>query len=451
MQQASQTPNRMGQLKKGALLLLACAAAAGLSWVSSVERLPWTPDSAEAHSAIAPYRMPVLKQAGDQANVAFLQSRIAKQPNDFSDLAVLAGAYVHLARASNDPSWYLLAEQAARRSLANMKNNPAALIALCQIAQARHDFPEARRLADKIAVTHAIAVRPLRITIELATGQLDAAAKLADAAVEDYPNGGSHVQRALVREARGDDAGAISDYQWAIAREEAGYVENSVMARAWLGRLHARHGRLGLANDLYHEALRIAPGNGATLALLGATELRLGKADDAAAHFDQAVTLGQGAAAMMGLSRADSARGKTADAAHWLAEAERTLRRDLAAGGFGHRRDLAHLLLDKHEAAADKEALALMRQELALRQDLPSLVAMARAQGRLGLWAEADATLKRALATGAQDPELYAACAETARAQGQEASAKVYEATLRHIDPSFRSGPSVLPAIESVS
>jgi tetratricopeptide (TPR) repeat protein len=451
MEQPIKFPTLTSRFKTGGLLVLACTAAAGLTWAATTERYPWTPQAAEAHSAVAPYGLPKLKQAGDETTIAFLQNRIAKQPGDFSDLSVLAGVYIHRARTTNDSAWYLLAEQAARRSLANMSNNPAALIALCQIAQARHDFPAARRLADKIAITHTIAVRPLRITIELATGQLEAATKLAEDAVNDYPNGGSHVQRALVREARGDDAGAVADYQWAIAHEEAGNVENSVMARAWLGRLHARNGRLGLASDLYNEALRIAPGNGATLALLGATELRLGQAEKAAAHFDQAVLLGQGAPALIGLSRAEKARGRSAEASHWLSEAERTLKRDLAAGGFGHRRDLARLLLDRQTAASNQEAMTLMKSELALRQDLPTLIMMARTQARLGQWHEAHQTITKALATGARDPELYAAAANIARQQGEEALAAGYETTMRHIDPSFKSGDASLPTIEPLT
>ena len=45
--------------------------------------------------------------------IAFLQERVNRNPNDGLDLAGLAGAYIAKARVSGQNAWYVLAEQAA--------------------------------------------------------------------------------------------------------------------------------------------------------------------------------------------------------------------------------------------------------------------------------------------------------------------------------------------------
>lgn len=435
-------------LKGLSLVVGACLLAVAIGWAGTTERAPWAAGPAEARGVIAPYSLPRLARADDAGAVAFLQQRIAKQPGDFSDLAALAAVYVHRARATNDPAWYLLAEQAARRSLANMpSSNAAALMTLCQVAQARHDFTEATRLADVIARDHPVAVRPLRITILLATGRLQEAAKLADDGVEDDPTCSAHIQRALVREAHGDDAGAQADFKWAIAREEVGAPEVSVLARTWLGRLQAREGHLDAALDLYQEALHIAPGNGLALTLMATTELRLRQADAAASHYSQALDAGQGAPAMIGLANAEALRGNAPASKHWLETAERTLRRDLGAGGFGHRRDLARLLMARGRPVDNAEALHLMREEVRLRQDATTLAILSRALGHNGRWDEASQVIERAIATGVRDPALHAWAARVAEARGQHARALSEEAIAHQIDPAFHddAGATVLP------
>ncbi|MDB5095912.1 MAG: Tetratricopeptide 2 repeat-containing protein [Cyanobacteria bacterium RYN_339] len=398
------------------LLALGCVAAGSTMWAVTAER----PAPAEAHGVLAPYQLPAMGQSDP---IAAIQARIAAQPPGFLELTNLAGAYIQRARATNDPAWYLLAEQAARTSVARMpSSNPGAWMALAQVALARHDFAGAQRCMDRAAVNKPVAVRPLRLTLALATGEVAEANRLADALVADAPGCAVHVQRALAREARGDVPGAIADYRWAIAREQAGAPEPSVQARAWLGRLHARHGRLAMAQDLYVEALRIAPDHAQTLGLLADAEQRLGLADAARIHYLRAKDLGLGAPALVGLGRAPEARA--------------TLQREIAEGGFGHRRELATLLLADGQAA---EALALMEKEVKLRHDAPTLAAYARALLAVGRKAEARHAVARALATGVEDAALQQAAAAIALALGDDQAAAAHIREMRRIDPGFRA------------
>jgi hypothetical protein len=85
--------------------------------------------------------------------IAFLQERVNRNPNDGLDLAGLAGAYIAKARVSGQNAWYVLAEQAAERSLAALPleiGNTGAQLALAEIAQAQHDFSRALTLIDSV-------------------------------------------------------------------------------------------------------------------------------------------------------------------------------------------------------------------------------------------------------------------------------------------------------------
>ncbi|HEY9861686.1 MAG TPA: hypothetical protein V6D16_19460, partial [Candidatus Obscuribacterales bacterium] len=82
-----------------------------------------------------------------EREMAFYQTRILSDPKGGLNRAALAGAYLKMARATGESSWYLLAEQTAQQSLANLSfSNPEAVLVLARVATARHDFAEALRL-----------------------------------------------------------------------------------------------------------------------------------------------------------------------------------------------------------------------------------------------------------------------------------------------------------------
>lgn len=53
-----------------------------------------------------------------EREIAFYQKRIGQDSEDYINRAFLATAYLKMARASGETSWYLLAEQTAQESLA---------------------------------------------------------------------------------------------------------------------------------------------------------------------------------------------------------------------------------------------------------------------------------------------------------------------------------------------
>jgi tetratricopeptide (TPR) repeat protein len=140
--------------------------------------------------------------------IAFLQERVNRNPNDGLDLAGLAGAYIAKARVSGQNAWYVLAEQAAERSLAALPleiGNTGAQLALAEIAQAQHDFSRALTLIDSVTRTQPrnASALALRSSIKLAQGDLEGAQQDVEPLVKALPNQANLNLRAVILETRG--------------------------------------------------------------------------------------------------------------------------------------------------------------------------------------------------------------------------------------------------------
>jgi tetratricopeptide (TPR) repeat protein len=377
-----------------------------------------------------------------QEEIAFYQMRVRRDPTGGLDLAALSGVYLRMARATGDLQWFLLAEQAARRSLsARPSQNTGALLSLARVAEARHDFAEAVRLA-RLAGTTPEALSVL-VTSYLAQGRIDLAAQAAQALVGRWPGLGSYALRGLVASARGEDEGAIADFNRAIASEESGETGSSAWVRTLLGRLHYRRGRHTEAAALYREALRILPQYPLALVNLAELEMRQGRYRSAEQHLTRVVNLTRESpnvydhAVLRGLARLHELRGHDARAAALWDEAERRLRRDVTTGQFGHRRELARLLLERGRAEDAGEAVALMEADVRIRRDAETLEIYAWALARSGRWDAAQRGIQEALHGGSREARLFYRAATIAQGLGDPAGAKRFLARMRETDPTF--------------
>jgi tetratricopeptide (TPR) repeat protein len=87
-----------------------------------------------------------LQQAISQA-----QQRLRRLPGDWQTWAQLSLAYLEESRITADPSWYAKAQDAAQQSLAvKPDQNPLAQVAQGALANARHDFATAQRMASTV-------------------------------------------------------------------------------------------------------------------------------------------------------------------------------------------------------------------------------------------------------------------------------------------------------------
>jgi tetratricopeptide (TPR) repeat protein len=437
------------------LLMIALGLAAASWLVIAGPYLPWPgrPDArwlgrtTSAAGRDFAYRFPrVSRQEAVRAlerEIAFHQARIARDPQGGLDLAALAGAYLRMGRLTGEASWYLLAEQAATSSLARLPfDNPGALVVLARVAEARHDFDRAIALARRAGpLDEALAVL---VTAHLGRDDARSAAAAAETLVGRMPTLSAYTLRALAREALGQEARALRDFHDGLAAEEPGEVASSAWARTLLGRFHVRRGELQSAERLYRQALEILPRSPMALLLLADLEVRVGRWDEAKRHYWQVLSTTPGAAfagtfdhsAYQGVARLRALQGRRDEAEVLWERAERLIRSHLTQ--FGHRRELARLLLERGRPDNMAEALRLARAEAWTRRDPDTLDTLAWALSAAGGWAEADAVAQAVLRSGgAVRPAALVRAALIAQALGRHAAAqRLLRQALRR-DPTF--------------
>jgi tetratricopeptide (TPR) repeat protein len=125
-----------------AILLTGVGAVFGLHHSTSPD-----PGSAQASSSLPAGQAPADQLA---ASITRAQKHLSAVPGDYDAWAALGSAYTERARVTADPAYYPKAEGALRRSLQlRPTGNPAALVGLGALANARHGFATARDLAHR--------------------------------------------------------------------------------------------------------------------------------------------------------------------------------------------------------------------------------------------------------------------------------------------------------------
>jgi tetratricopeptide (TPR) repeat protein len=433
----------LGLPMTSAVLFLAQSDLNGLNWVK--RRANPAIDLAyryRYHESLAAIQSPT--QRGRQ-EIAFFQERVRQNPSGGLDRASLAQAYLKMAQITGEGSWYLLAEQTAQQSLAALPfYNEGAIAVLARVAEARHDFQTALRFAAQVPESdQALAVR---VTSNLAIGQLKVASQAADQLVNYQPTIGSYTLRAMVNTAQGKDSQALEDFQAAIAVEEAGEPQSSARTRTLLGRFYYERGQLAQAEALYQEALQIVPRYPQALLNLAQLEIRKGQYAQANRYYEQVATITNGTPTafepliLRGKARLQALQGNATQASQLQTKAEALLRQTTTGSNdrsFGHQRDLARILLERGQPQDVAEALTLMRAEVKIRQDADTLDTLAWALAQSGRWQEAQTTIQAAIQLGTRDAGIWHRAATITQASGNREQANTYLQKVKAIDPQF--------------
>ncbi len=383
--------------------------------------------------------------------IAFHQQKIQQQPTAGLERAALAQNYLKMARATGESSWYLLAEQMAQESLVQLPiHNYGAIVVLAKVATAKHNFKQALDLLKKLPPeSEALS---LLTTSHLALGDVTTARKTADTLAQKVPTLGNLALKALVEVAQGDDLAAMRDFKAAIAAEEPEEVESSAWVRTLSGRFYYKRGQLQQAEELYQSALEILPRYSPALLNLAELSVRQWQADPtqtkdrerAIELYDRFFIINQQAPtiydhiALRGLARVQKLQGNTIQSNQTWGRAVSKLRSDLT--GFGHRRELAQLLMERGQEKDLSEALTLMQAEIKTRQDPETWDTLAAAYLKLGQLPAAQQSIEAALNSGLRDPAITDRAAVIAQARGQLEQASKYREQVRSIDPLFEAG-----------
>jgi tetratricopeptide (TPR) repeat protein len=303
------------------------------------------------------------------------------------------------------------------------------------VAEARHRFDRAINLAREVEREgKRKEALSLLSTSYLALGNVTEAERLSNQLVSVRPALMSYALRGLARAGRGDDRGAEADLERAIAAEDLGEAQDSAWARCLLARHHLKYGELSEARELLQEALSIVPGYHFALDLEGQLDLQQGDYRLAARHFGEAFASSKQVVYLRHSAQALVRKGNAEAAEKLRAEAERILREELASGEYGHRLELAALLLDRGEAKDAREAAALAEAEWAARPSAETGYVLARARAAEADWAHADAVIETVLAGGIKDPRFFEACGEIRGQLGRPQQADICTTEAKHLN-----------------
>jgi tetratricopeptide (TPR) repeat protein len=377
--------------------------------------------------------------------ISFYQERINLNPEDGLDRTSLAKAYLKMARATGDANWYLLAEQTAKRSLINLPfHNTGATLALAKVAEAKHDFKQSIALTQKV-----LQEKPgnedaisLLVTSNLAIGKVAQATGLANNLVEQIPSLGTLTLRALVNQSQGKNEAAIRDFNLALAAEEPGETGSSAWVRTLMGRFYFKQGNHQLADQLYQEALHILPRYPLALVSLAELETRrknYGKALDyySQVYISPAYPNIFDHVALHGIAVVKKLQGNQSGAKQEWDKAQQLMRQHLNINSFGHRRELARLLLESERVQDTTEALSLMQAEVLLRRDPETLDTLAWALTNSGRWREAQQVIKEALSRGIRDAGIFYRAGIIEQKLGNSQQASVYFQQAKKTDPTL--------------
>jgi tetratricopeptide (TPR) repeat protein len=359
------------------------------------------------------------RYTADEA-IAFFQARVKKNPDDFHSFRYLGEMYERKARESGDHAGFAPAEAALRRALELAPRYPRARASLAAVLCARHKFAEGLQIASSL-------VKERPNDIDALTTMGDALLELgryeeAEAVFERVARLASipEVQARLaglaeVRGRTGEAESLLS--RAAVAAEKTGGPRGAGWYRWRLGELAFDSGKLDEAAsfylsvpdgiDAYHDAT-------AGLARVRAAQ---GRTAEAIELYHKAIAIGPDAPMLAALGDLYARTGQPEQAAPLLEQAIRQIQ-----DSPEHRRVLAILYAD-HDRDLP-QALELMRQDFAERQDLHGRDAMAWVLYKNGRPEEAATVLEPALKLGARDARLYYHAGRIAQALGDNDGAR---------------------------
>jgi len=382
------------------------------------------------------YRFEPIAAESNDDTIAALEARAHASPASPYDTAELAELYLARALRTADPADYARSEANAKRSLAVLPYPNSAPLVLAKLANARHEFREAIRLArDYLTRSNAPGAWGILATAHLALGELAEASAAVDRLAAARPDASAYLTRALVLQAQGRDAEAAFDFERADAVEEPGDVEASARTRAMWARFLLRRGQWAAADAVAAEALRVDPTSSLALAQRAEVALRTGRYAEAKQRFERAFAESRQVRYLIDQARAQELAGDLEAATSTRAQVERLVRADLRDSGLGHRLDLVEILLDRGSAGDLTEAIALAREEVAARPSADTRFQLARGLARAGARAEAMTELRAALATGARDARMYELAARLERMLGNGPRAGLYAHEAAALDP----------------
>jgi tetratricopeptide (TPR) repeat protein len=374
--------------------------------------------------------------AGDTAaQIARLEQRVERAPDDAEALGLLGLAYQQRARETGDPSFHPRSQEALDRSLALVPGSDLALTGLATLAATRHRFEDSRGLAARALELNPYSAEALGILgdslVEL--GRYREAFAAFDRMAALKPGLPSYARVAYARELKGMTRSAATAMALA-ARSAPAAGESGAWALVELGNLRFNSGRLRLAERAYDEALARFPGYHRAQDGLARVAAARGQVDEAVALYRTAiddVPLPE-YAGRLGETLAAAGRDDAAREAYELLDVMQQL-----LESNGSRTELETALVDLDRGVRLADALTRAREAHADRRSIEAEDVLAWALFRNGRCDDALAHSKLALRLGTRDALKHFHRGMIERCLGRPAAARAAFARALAINPHF--------------
>lgn len=395
-------------------------AAVAVSLAAACSRTTSHPQSSQAEASDRACRAVVAAPAGDDPEIVRLQQDLREPRGAARSAEHLGYRFVARARLSNNPIDYAVAEQAAACLESITPHEPAAWLLRGHVLHQLHRFSEAEAIARRLVATREFVLDfGLLGDVLLEQGRVTEAAAAYQKMIDLKPFYQSYTRAAHMRWLKGDLRGAIEMMRAAVQAASPRDKESIAWAYSRLAMYELQAGRLSDAHRMADASLQFVADYAAGLFVRGRVELAQGKTDDAVRSLERAAR--HNPAPEYQWTFADALRLQKR-----IDEAVAIERQLTSQGTFEDPRTLALYLSTRHLSTRGEDAstaITLARRELANRQDVFTLDALAWALAADGQTREASALMTRALAEGTKDARLFLHAAVIAAADGRTADA----------------------------
>lgn len=369
------------------------------------------------------------------AIIRIYQARIRKSPNDAESYAVLGAEYYQKARDTGDPSWYGKAQAVFDAGLAKDPANVDALVGAGTLANARHQFREGLRIAERARSLDSKGARIYGVIADAQTelGMYAAAVRTLQTMVDLRPDLGSLSRISYQRELHGDRAGAIQVMQAAVTAGGP-VAENTAWVRTQLGNLYFGQGDLAAAEHAYRETLAGLPQYVYALAGMAKVRAAQGRTAEAIALYRQAIARMPLPEFVIGLGELYETTGHPAEAKQQYDLVRAMQQLNLRAGVDV---DMELALFDADHGGDATATVSRARAALARRPSVYAADALAWALYNDKRYAEARPFAASALRLGTRDASLLYHAGMIAFGCGDAASARRYLSDALALNPHF--------------
>lgn len=361
-----------------------------------------------------------------------LTARVEQVPGDYASWATLGLAYVQQARVTADTSLYLDAESALAQSAAvGPDDNFLALTGRAALAAARHDFPEAERLA--LAGLELNDSNPTLYGVlsdaQIQLGKYDEGFASVQRMVDLAPGTASFARVSYTHELAGDAERAEEVMRRAL--DTAATASDRAFALFQLGEMELGSGDPNAALTLFNAALRESPDDVSALSGRAHSLFVSGQIETSLDAYERLIDVAPTADFLIEYGDVLDGLGRTTDAEALYARAREQLDVDASYGALP---DPGIIIFEADRGDAAR-ALRDAQAAVARQPFFETHEAHAWALHRNGRNAEALDAMARAMEWGASDAELHLRAAAIHEALGDEPAAARALATALAIDP----------------